>query len=367
LIGAVPALLIFQQPFGFNAILGLIGLSGILMRNTLILIGQIHSNQADGLDPYHAVIEATVQRSRPVILTALAAVLAFIPLTNSVFWGSMAYVLIGGTAVGTVLTLAFLPALYAIWFRVSDVDAVIDSSTGGKVNMDIGIIGSGNIGSTLARRLTALGHQVLIANSRGPASLAAVAAETGATAATVEQSARAQDVVIIAVPEAAAPKLPRDILAATSAVVVDTGNYYPSRDGRIAEIEGGLTDSEWVARVLGVPVVKAFNNIVADSLATRGVPAGTPGRICLSVAGDDPRAKELVLSLINALGFDGIDAGTLADSWRQQPGTPAYCRDLDADALKAALAQADAGQIAGYRAQADDVARPYFAKKFQLD
>ena len=118
LIGAVPVLLVFQQPFGFNAILGLIGLSGILMRNTLILIGQIHSNQAEGLDPYHAIIEATVQRSRPVILTALAAVLAFIPLTHSVFWGSMAYVLIGGTAVGTVLTLAFLPALYAIWFRV---------------------------------------------------------------------------------------------------------------------------------------------------------------------------------------------------------------------------------------------------------
>ncbi|MGH7243015.1 MAG: efflux RND transporter permease subunit [Phycisphaerales bacterium] len=118
LIGAVPVLLIFHQPFGFNAILGLIGLSGILMRNTLILIGQIHTNQADGLNPYHAVIEATVQRSRPVILTALAAVLAFIPLTHSVFWGSMAYVLIGGTAVGTVLTLVFLPALYAIWFRV---------------------------------------------------------------------------------------------------------------------------------------------------------------------------------------------------------------------------------------------------------
>lgn len=118
LIGAVPALLIFQQPFGFNAILGLIGLSGILMRNTLILIGQIHACQEEGLDLHHAIIEATVQRSRPVILTALAAVLAFIPLTHSVFWGSMAYVLIGGTAVGTVLTLAFLPALYAIWFRV---------------------------------------------------------------------------------------------------------------------------------------------------------------------------------------------------------------------------------------------------------
>jgi len=226
--------------------------------------------------------------------------------------------------------------------------------------MDIGIIGSGNIGGILARRLTALGHRVSVANSRGPASLAALAAETGATAATVEQAARARDVIIVAVPESAVPELPRDILAAMSAVVVDTGNYYPSRDGRIAEIDGGLTDSEWVARVLGRPVVKAFNNIVADSLAARGVPAGAPGRICLPVAGDDPRAKELVLGLLDALGFDGIDAGTLADSWRQQPGAPAYCRDLDSDGLKAALAQANAGQIADYRAQADEAARAYF-------
>ncbi len=118
LIGAVPVLLLFQQPFGFNAILGLIGLSGILMRNTLILMGQIRTNQAEGLDPYHAVVEATVQRARPVVLTALAAVMAFIPLTTSVFWGSMAFTLIGGTAVGTVLILGFLPALYALWFRV---------------------------------------------------------------------------------------------------------------------------------------------------------------------------------------------------------------------------------------------------------
>ena len=118
LAGAVPTLLLFHQPFGFNAILGLIALAGILMRNTLILIGQIKTNQEEGLDSYHAVVEATVQRSRPVILTALAAVLAFIPLTFSVFWGSMAYTLIGGTAVGTVLTLMFLPALYSMWFGV---------------------------------------------------------------------------------------------------------------------------------------------------------------------------------------------------------------------------------------------------------
>ena len=118
LIGTVPALLLFGQPFGFNAILGLIGLAGIIMRNTLILIDQIHVNEQEGLDPFHAVVEATVQRARPVALTALAAVLAFAELTSSVFWGSMAYVLVGGTAMGTILILVFLPALYAIWYRV---------------------------------------------------------------------------------------------------------------------------------------------------------------------------------------------------------------------------------------------------------
>ncbi|MGR4863611.1 efflux RND transporter permease subunit [Caulobacter sp. LARHSG274] len=131
LVGVVPTLLIFHQPFGFNAILGLIGLAGIIMRNSLILIGQIHTNQQDGLTPYHAVVEATVQRARPVILTALAAILAFIPLTFSVFWSSMAYTLIGGTIGGTILTLAFLPPLYAMWFRIKDdqpVDAPMPST-----------------------------------------------------------------------------------------------------------------------------------------------------------------------------------------------------------------------------------------------
>ncbi|GAB0079876.1 efflux RND transporter permease subunit [Pseudomonas syringae pv. tomato] len=118
LIGVVPTLILFQQPFGINALVGLIALSGILMRNTLILIGQIHHNEQAGLDPFQAVVEATVQRARPVILTALAAILAFIPLTHSVFWGTLAYTLIGGTFAGTVLTLVFLPAMYSIWFRI---------------------------------------------------------------------------------------------------------------------------------------------------------------------------------------------------------------------------------------------------------
>lgn len=118
LIGVVPTLLIFQQPFGINALVGLIALSGILMRNTLILIGQIHHNEQEGLSPFNAVVEATVQRARPVILTAMAAMLAFIPLTHSVFWGTLAYTLIGGTLAGTILTLVFLPAMYSIWFKI---------------------------------------------------------------------------------------------------------------------------------------------------------------------------------------------------------------------------------------------------------
>ncbi|MCE2004900.1 efflux RND transporter permease subunit [Enterobacter bugandensis] len=129
LIGVVPTLLIFNQPFGINALVGLIALSGILMRNTLILIGQIDHNQKDGLDPFQAVVEATVQRARPVLLTAMAAVLAFIPLTHSVFWGTLAWTLIGGTLGGTIITLVFLPAMYAIWFRIRPAEQRVQHAT----------------------------------------------------------------------------------------------------------------------------------------------------------------------------------------------------------------------------------------------
>lgn len=129
LIGVVPTLLIFNQPFGINALVGLIALSGILMRNTLILIGQIDHNKKDGLDPFQAVVEATVQRARPVLLTAMAAVLAFIPLTHSVFWGTLAWTLIGGTLGGTIITLVFLPAMYAIWFRIRPVEQRVQHGT----------------------------------------------------------------------------------------------------------------------------------------------------------------------------------------------------------------------------------------------
>jgi predicted dinucleotide-binding enzyme len=225
--------------------------------------------------------------------------------------------------------------------------------------MDIGIIGSGNIGSTLAKNLKALGHQVAISNSRGPATLADFAADAGVVAATVEQAAQARDLVIIAIPQLAMPNLPLEVLRANSAVVVDAGNYYPTRDGLVAQIESGSTDSEWVSSILGRPVVKAFNNILAASLATRGAPEGSPERIALSVAGDDPEAKQRVQRVIQQLGFDAIDAGSLAESWRQQPGTPAYCKDLNTSELKTALAKADVGRVEQYRREADEAAAPY--------
>ena len=209
--------------------------------------------------------------------------------------------------------------------------------------MKIGIIGAGNIGGALARRFTALGHEVFIANSRGPQTLAELAAETGAKAVTVEEAARAGKVVIVTIPQRAVRDLPRNLFAGapSDVVVVDTGNYYPrQRDGRLEEIESGMTESGWVSRQLGRPVIKAFNNIYAQHLLERGKPAGTPGRIALPVAGDDERAKQIVMRLIDELGFDPVDAGTLDESWRQQPDTPVYATDLDATGVRDALNKA---------------------------
>ena len=209
--------------------------------------------------------------------------------------------------------------------------------------MKIGIIGAGNIGGTLTRRLTALGHKVFVANSRGPESLAGLAAETGATAVSVNEAARGRDLVIVTIPEKAIPKLPADLFedAPDNLVVVDTGNYYPrQRDGRIEPIEAGMTESRWVEQQLGHPVVKAFNNIFAQHLLELGRPPGTPGRIALPVAGDNEAAKAVVLRLVDELGFDGVDAGGLDDSWRQQPGTPVYTADLNAEGVERALSMA---------------------------
>ncbi|MFC5061782.1 NADPH-dependent F420 reductase [Actinomycetospora atypica] len=209
--------------------------------------------------------------------------------------------------------------------------------------MKIGIIGVGLIGGTLTRRLAALGHAVRVANSRDPETLADLAAETGATAVWAGEAAADADLVIISIPQKNTPLLDPAIVAAAKpgAPVIETNNYYPQqRDGRIDALEEGTPESVWVSQHLGVPVYKVFNGIYWKHLLEKGVPAGEPGRIALPVAGADGPAKDTVLALVDELGFDPVDAGPLEESWRQQPGTPVYGQDLDADGVRKALAEA---------------------------
>lgn len=208
--------------------------------------------------------------------------------------------------------------------------------------MKIGIIGAGHIGSALASRLGKLGHSVWIANSRGPETLKDVARTTAAKPVTAREAALHGDIVVVTIPLKSIPDLPKDLFTGVAAdvPVIDTSNYYPLlRDGRMAELEtGDLTESEWVQRHLGRPVVKVFNNIYADHLQNKGLPAGAPGRIALPVAGDDEAAKQKVMRLVEELGFDAVDDGSLRESWRQQPGTPSYGADWPAGKLREHLA-----------------------------
>ena len=219
--------------------------------------------------------------------------------------------------------------------------------------MKIGIIGAGAIGATLARKFSAAGHQVSLANSRGPESIREIASAANATAVALADVVKGADVVVVSIPEQAIPKLPKDLFASLPrhVVLIDTGNYYPGmRDEPVVAIESGMPESQWVAGQLGRPVVKAFNSILAHSLATKGQPAGSPGRIALPAAGDEADAKEIVIGLINDAGFEGVDAGTLGESWRQQPGTPAYCTEIVGSvALKDALARAVKDKSTGLR------------------
>lgn len=230
--------------------------------------------------------------------------------------------------------------------------------------MRIGIIGSGSIGGTLARGLAKLGHQVCIANSRGPESLAGLAGEIGARAVSVTEAAKSGEVVILSIPTKAVTLLPEGLFTGvpTDIVVVDTCNYHPElRDGRIEGIERGLLESQWVARQIDHPVLKAFNNIFAKSLQEKGLSKGTPGRIALPVAGDQVQGKATLLRLIDDLGFDPVDGGDLDNSWRQQTGTPAYCKDLGSLALQQALQSATRDRIVEYRAGEETRIKKYMA------
>lgn len=219
--------------------------------------------------------------------------------------------------------------------------------------MKIGIIGAGQIGGTLTRRLAQLGHEVFVANSRGPSSLAGLAKETSAKAVTVHEAARAGSVVIVTIPEGKIRELPKNLFEGVpgAVVVIDTGNYYPrERDGRIDEIEAGMLESRWVETQLGRPVVKALNTMNCKKLLELGRPAGAPGRLALPVAGDDAGAKRVVLQLVNELGFDGVDDGGLDNSWRQQPGTPVYDKELDSASVRHALAEGSKERTPQWRA-----------------
>ena len=220
--------------------------------------------------------------------------------------------------------------------------------------MRIGIIGAGHIGGTLTRRFSALGHKVFVANSRGPESLKDLAAETGATPVSVEEAARSGEVVVVTIPMKNIPELPRDLFKGVpgNVVVIDTNNYYPQqRDGRIDAIENGMVESRWVEQQLGRPVVKAFNNIYADHLLRKGKTAGTVGRIALPVSGDDQRSKEIVLRLVDELGFDPVDSGGLDESWRQQPATPVYATDREAEGVRQALSEASKERTPEFKAK----------------
>jgi len=208
--------------------------------------------------------------------------------------------------------------------------------------MKIGIIGAGNIGGTLARKLVASGHSVKIANSKGPETISELARDIGATAVVTDDVVKDVEVLILSVPFATYPNLsdlvtsvPRDV------VVIDTSNYYPFRDGAIPEVDAGKPESVWVSAQIGRPVTKAWNAGLAATLADKGRPAGEPGRIALPVAGDEASGKAVAMTLVEDTGFDALDAGGLASSWRQQPGTPAYCTDLTPAELSVALQAAD--------------------------
>jgi len=212
--------------------------------------------------------------------------------------------------------------------------------------MKIGIIGTGHIGKTLVIRLSESGHHVKVANSRGPESIEADLLINGAQPATTEDTLADADVVILSIPLARIPDIApliRKLPAKTT--VVDTSNYYPHRDDRIESIDDGQVESLWVTEVLGRPVVKAWNAIGSHSFAGKSSPVNSVNRIAIPVAADNEEHKEIGMMLVQQTGFDAKYSGTLAESWRQQPGSPSYCTDLTYDELGTALSRAEKNRL----------------------
>lgn len=212
--------------------------------------------------------------------------------------------------------------------------------------MKIGIIGIGHIGKSLATKLSAAGHDVKVANSRGPETIGADVLSSGARAVTAQEAVANVDVVILSIPPTGIQKIAALIRAVSDkTVIIDTSNYYPMRDGTIDAIEAGQVESLWVSEQLDRPIVKAWNAIGSGSLAEKGAPSGTPGRIAIPVAADREEDRRVGMRLVGETGFDAFDAGSLAESWRQQPGAPGYCTDLTREEMPGALAAAEAARL----------------------
>lgn len=212
--------------------------------------------------------------------------------------------------------------------------------------MKIGILGTGHIGKTLVKRLSTAGHDVKVANSRGPESIEPDLLASGARAVTKEEALTGVEAVILSIPLNRIPEIaPLVARLPEETVVIDTSNYYPFRDDRIDAIEAGQVESLWVAEQLKRPIAKAWNAIGSVSLATKAQPVGAPGRIALPIAADRERDKAVAMALIEDSGLDAYDAGPLSDSWRQQPGAPAYCTDLAREEMGPALASAERDRL----------------------
>ncbi|MEB2493317.1 NAD(P)-binding domain-containing protein [Peribacillus frigoritolerans] len=206
--------------------------------------------------------------------------------------------------------------------------------------MKFGIIGAGTIGSIISKKLVKNGHDVKVADARGIEHLEGK--ELAGTPVLIEDVITNIEVLIISLPLTALPSI-RNIIeqVGEEVIVVDTSNYYPSRDQKIAEIENGMVESDWVSNQIGKPIIKAFNNLLAHTLENEGTPEGTSGRIAMAIAGNDVSQKQIIMDVVNQLGFDTVDSGSLSDSWRQQPGTPAYCTELTKEELTKALEKAN--------------------------
>lgn len=212
--------------------------------------------------------------------------------------------------------------------------------------MKIGIVGTGHIGKILVQRLSAAGHQIKVANSRGPETIESEILSDGAQAVSTAEVVKDVETLILSIPLNRIPEIVQ-LLASVpdDTVVIDTSNYYPARYNKIESIEAGKVESVWVSEQLGRPIAKAWNAIGSDSLAKKGKPAGSPNRIAIPVAADREHDREVAMRLVEETGLDAVYSGSIADSWRQQPGAPAYGTDLTRDEIPGALAAADKARL----------------------